>query len=113
VTTIMQLSAVVWMDPTTARALQRMFLTLLAGIVISWAGVVALMTLSVLWPGNHIPQILLAVWVLAAAASVAMAWPQDERQAGPSKGALLVMAPFYPLLRAGQACHGAWTARHK
>jgi uncharacterized membrane protein len=103
----------VYMDRAGARALQRMFLPLLAGIVVSWAGVVALMTLSVLWPRNHIPQILLAAWVLAAIASVAMAWPQDEKQPGPTKGALLVMAPFLPLLRAGQACHSAWTARHR
>jgi uncharacterized membrane protein YqjE len=101
------------MDRTNARALQRVFLALLAGIAVSWAGVVALMALSVLWPRNHIPQILLATWVLAAVASVAMAWPQDEKQAGPSKGALLVLAPFYPLLRAGQACHSAWTARRR
>lgn len=100
------------MNRTSARSLRRIFLALVAGLVVSWGSVVALVTLSVLWPRNPVPRILVAVWLLAAAASVALAW-RPEGQAGPSKGMLLVMAPLHPLLRAGQACNGAWTARHR
>lgn len=104
---------VVDFGPGHQRAFLRLFVALLAGLVVSWGGVAALITLSVLWPRNLVPPILLAVWVLSAVASVAMSGP-DERWPGRPEGwAILLWAPLHPLCRAGLAFYSAWTAGSK
>lgn len=100
-------------DQSAGRSVQRMFLALLAGWLVTWGGIAALIALTVLWPHNHVPQILLAVWVLAAVASVAASWEDERKPNGRGHWFLLLVAPFHPLFRAGLAVHRAARARHR
>jgi len=108
----MRPSSMMW-DSSAARSLQRIFLALLAGWLVTWGGIAALTALTVLWPHNHVPQILLAAWVLAAVAAVAASWADERKPNGRGHGFLLLVAPLHPLLRAGLAVHRARRARHR
>lgn len=83
------------------------------GEIVSWCGVTALVMLSVLWLQNPVPKILLAVWGITATVSVAREWPKNDAQVGASKGALIFMAPFHPMLRVVMALRFPATARGK
>jgi uncharacterized membrane protein YfcA len=101
------------MDHTGARALGRLFWRYIAGIAGSWAGILALITLSVVWPSNHVPQSLLAVWALATLASVAAAWRKEKKPNGRGARYLFVVAPIHPLARAGVAIRAVGRTRRK
>lgn len=90
-----------------------MLYRLWVGSGVTWCGVAALVTLSIWQPQNWIAPTLLGVWVIAAVVATVKVWPQDPMQGGPSKGALIFMAPFRPLLLAGLACRRALNAGRK
>jgi len=58
------------LTPKQGRSLAWMLLGAWAVTVLSWLGVAALVTLSVLWPANQVPHVLLAVWLCAIAGRV-------------------------------------------
>ena len=55
------------MDQQNARTLGRILLAVLAGIVVSWLGLAALVSLNILWPANQVLHVLLGVWLGVAA----------------------------------------------
>jgi hypothetical protein len=56
------------MTPNVARALGRLLFLVLAAIVVSWLAVLALMVLSIVWPANQVPHVLLGAWLCLIAA---------------------------------------------
>lgn len=87
------------MDEKGARFLRNFFLGLFIGEIASWVAVVVLMVLSLVWLRDPVMKIILGAWVIAAVVSVARAWPRNAAHGGPSKAALLFMAPFHPFFR--------------
>jgi hypothetical protein len=88
--------------PEHARRFSRLAIAILSGWLISWLGVVALITLSVAWPHNLIPRVLLAAWTVLAAAS--LAFPGASLRAIRGRGPVVVLAvPFVALARAALA----------
>ena len=68
----------------------------------SWLGVAALVALSVALPHNPAPRVLLVVWVVLAAASLAI--PGGRFGVVRLRSLLLVLAvPFMPIARAAIA----------
>jgi hypothetical protein len=89
----------VWLSPEQGRSLRRLILALLGGWLASWLGVAALVALGVAWPHNPVPWVLLAVWAVVAAASLAI--PGARFRARKTSAPMLVLAfPFLPLARA-------------
>jgi hypothetical protein len=89
----------VMLGPGHARSIRRLAIAVLSGLLISWLGVAALITLSVAWPHNPVPRILLVVWAALAAVSIAI--PGAFRRKICGMGPVLVLAvPFVPLARA-------------
>jgi predicted membrane protein len=58
-----------WNDQAS-RAVTRVLLVVGTGIVVSWLGLAALVTLSVLWPANQVPHVLLGVWLCVIVATL-------------------------------------------
>jgi hypothetical protein len=80
----------------------RLVIAILFGWLVSWLGVAALITLSVTWPHNPIPRVLLVVWAVLAAVSFAI--PGGSLRVIRGRGPVLVLAvPFVPLARAALA----------
>jgi hypothetical protein len=95
-------SGMVMLDPGGGRALRRIVIALFSGWLVSWLGVAALITLSVAWPHNPIPRVLLVAWAVLAAVSFAI--PGISRWAIGGRAAVLVLAvPFVPIARAAVA----------
>jgi hypothetical protein len=89
----------VMFGPEHARGIRRLVIAVLSGWLVSWLGVAALITLSVTWPHNPIPRVLLVVWAVLAAVSFAI--PGVSLRAIRPRGPVLVLAvPFVPLARA-------------
>lgn len=77
-------------------------IAIVAGWLVSWLGVAALVALSVALPHNPVPRVLLVVWAVLAAASPAI--PGARFGAGRLSAPVLVLAlPFLPLARAAVA----------
>ena len=86
--------------PQQSRALGRMVLAGLSGIVVSWLGLAALVALTIiLWPGGLVPLVLLGVWVCAIVAC--LVWPSGRRWRDQSLRTLILMAPLDPIARGG------------
>ena len=98
----------VYLGPRHRRALARVALATLAGLVVSWAGVAVLVALSIAWPANHVPLVLLLIWLGAIACTVSLpgGWPRGD------VGVVtrLVFAPMGPLVRLGFA---VWRAMRR
>jgi hypothetical protein len=56
------------MGRRNARAISWILLAVLAGIVAPWLGLAALVALSMLWPANQVPHVLLGIWLCVTAA---------------------------------------------
>jgi hypothetical protein len=56
------------MGRQNSRAMSWTLLVVLAGIVVPWLGLAALVALSILWPANQIPHVLLAIWLCVTTA---------------------------------------------
>lgn len=92
----------VMLGPTHARAIRRIVIAVLCGLLIVGLGAAALIALTFAWPHNPVPRILLVVWAVLAALSVAI--PGAFRSKIRGRGALLLLAvPFAPLARAALA----------
>jgi hypothetical protein len=86
----------VWFGPQHRRAFGRIVLAVVSGLLISWLGVAALITLSFAWPHNPVPRVLLAVWAVLAVVSLAI--PSAVRgRIGGGPLMLLLAAPFVPV----------------
>ena len=86
--------------PQQSRALGRVVLAGLSGIVVSWLGLAALVALTIiLWPGGLVPLVLLGVWVCAIVAC--LVWPSGRRWRDQSLRTLILMAPLDPVARGG------------
>jgi len=99
---------VVWFSPQNRRTITRVALAVVAGLVVSWAGVVALVVLSVAWPANKVPHVLLVVWLSAVVCD--LAWPGGWSRAGAGLGVRILVAPLGPVVRAGAP---VWRALHR
>ena len=91
----------VWWGPDQGRLFSRIVIAMLSGWLISWSGVAALIALSVAWPHDSVPRVLLLAWAVLAAASLVIpgvgrkfSWP-----------VLVLGFPFVPFLRAAV---GVW-----
>jgi hypothetical protein len=92
----------VMFGPSHARSIRRIAIAVVSGLLVSWLGVAALIALSVAWPHNPVPRVLLAVWGVLAAVSFAT-WGSPFK-AFRGRGLVLVLAvPLLPLARAGVA----------
>lgn len=60
-------------DPRSSRKLRRMLLAAWAVVIVSWLGLAVLVALSIIWPANQVPHVLLGVWLCAIVAQVV--WP--------------------------------------
>lgn len=88
----------VWLGPEHRRTFGRIVLLVLSGLLISWLGVAALITLSFAWPHNPVPRVLLAVWAVLAAVSLAIPSPfRGKIGGGPL--VLFLALPFTPFAR--------------
>jgi hypothetical protein len=56
------------MNRQNAGAMRWVLLAVLAGVVVPWLGLAALVALSILWPANQVPHVLLGVWLCVAVA---------------------------------------------
>lgn len=70
------------MNQRTARAVVRMLLAAWAVVVVSWLGFATLVALSILWPGNRVPHVLLGLWLCAIVAYLGDGRGRDRRVAG-------------------------------
>jgi putative copper export protein len=93
------------LTPKQGRAIARILLAAWATIVLSWLGLAALVALSILWPANQVPHVLLGVWLGAIAAVQIWAAKRFARRDGLAMQ--IFRAPSDPLLMAG---HRIWTA---
>jgi hypothetical protein len=92
----------VWLGPSHRRAISRIVVAVLSGLLLSWLAVAALIALSLAWPRNPVPRALLAVWAVLAVVSLAI--PGAFR--GKISASLLIFflaAPFMPFVRAAVA----------
>ena len=86
--------------PQQSRALGRIVLAGLSGIVVSWLGLAALVALTIiLWPGGLVPLVLLGVWLCAIVAC--LVWPSGRLWRDQSLRTLILMAPLDPIARGG------------
>jgi hypothetical protein len=86
--------------PQQGRALARIALAALSGVVVSWLGLAALVALTIiLWPGGLVPLLLLGVWLCAIVAC--LVWPGGRLWRDPDLRTLILMAPLDPIARAG------------
>jgi apolipoprotein N-acyltransferase len=94
------------LTPEQGRSIARMLLAVWGGMVVSWLGVAALVVLSILWPANQVPHVLLSVWLCAIVAL--QAWPGGRfRRRDVGLPLQIFCAPFDPMLLAG---HRIWSA---
>jgi hypothetical protein len=85
--------------PTHAKGLRRIAVAVLSGLLVSWFGVGALIVLSLAWPHNPTPRLLLMAWIVLALGSLAI--PGASVRFIRRRGLLVVMAvPFVPFARA-------------
>ena len=98
----MRSSGMVMFGPEHVRGIRRLVIAILSGWLISWLGVGVLIALSVAWPHNPIPRVLLVVWAVLAVVSFAI--PGSSLRAIRGRGPMLILAvPFLPLARAAFA----------
>jgi hypothetical protein len=69
---------VVPLSPKQGRAVSRMLLAGWAAVMVSWMGLAALVALSILWPANQVPHVLLGVYLCAIVAQCT--WPSRFTQ---------------------------------
>jgi hypothetical protein len=92
----------VMFGPEHGRGLRRLVIAALSGWLVSWLGVAVLITLSVAWPHNPIPRVLLAAWAVLVAVSFVI--PGASLGAIRGRGPVVVLAaPFVPFARAALA----------
>jgi hypothetical protein len=94
----------VWWGPEQARSFRRLVIAILSGWLASWLGVAALITLSVVLPHNPVPRILLAVWAVLAAVSLAI----PGAAFGTGRLGPLVLVPALPFLPFARAAVAVW-----
>jgi hypothetical protein len=82
-----------WNDEAS-RAVTRVVLVVGTGIVVSWLGLAALVTLSVLWPANQVPHVLLGGWLCAIVVRQLWAGLSLEDTSGLWR---ILFAPFDPI----------------
>jgi hypothetical protein len=86
--------------PEQSRALGRIVLAGLSGIVVSWLGLAALVAVTIiLWPGGLVPLELLGVWLCAIVAC--LVWPSGRLWQDQRLRTLILMAPLDPIARIG------------
>jgi hypothetical protein len=94
------------MTAKAGRSLSRILLAFWAGMIASWLGVAALVALSILWPANQVPHVLLGLWACAVAAQ--QVWPGGRfRNRDLSLPIQILFAPLGPMLQVG---HRIWRA---
>jgi hypothetical protein len=71
------------MNRQNAGAISWILLAVLAGIVVPWLGLATLVALSILWPANQVPHVLLGLWLCVTTAYLVMPL-LPGRQLGPS-----------------------------
>jgi hypothetical protein len=96
---------VVRLSPKHRRAIAWVVLAMVAGVVASWLGVAVLVVVSLAWPANQVPHVLLVVWLCAIVCDLALpgGWPRGDV----GLGKRILFAPLGPLLRAGLAVRRA------
>jgi hypothetical protein len=94
-------------DARNRRGLALVFFGPCVGMLVIWCGIIALAVLSGVWPDNHIPQFVLAVWILASVVTGARLWRRGEPE---GRGMQIALAPLGTLLWAGTRCWRAWKA---
>lgn len=62
----------VWWGREQVRSFRRLIIAGLSGWLMSWLGVAALITLSIILPHNPVPRVLLVLWAVLAAVSLAV-----------------------------------------
>lgn len=82
-----------------SRAVTLVLLVAGTAIVVSWLGLAALVTLSVLWPANQVPHVLLGVWLCAIVAR--LLWVRLSRGHDASWFWQILLAPIDPIFQAG------------
>jgi apolipoprotein N-acyltransferase len=97
------------LTPQQGRSIARMLLAVWAGMVVSWLGLAALVALSMLWPANQVPHVLLGVWLCAIVAL--QVWPGERfRRRDLGLPMQIFYAPLDPILLLG---HRTWRALGK
>jgi hypothetical protein len=92
----------VWWGREQGRSFGRLMIAAVFGWLVSWLGVAALITQSVVLPHNPVPRGLLVLWAVLAA--VALTIPGFSLGAGRVRALMLVLAvPYLPLARAAVA----------
>jgi hypothetical protein len=61
------------MNQQQGRAIARMILAAFAGIIVGWLAVAALVVLSILWPANQVPHVMLGIWLCVMAVYLGLA----------------------------------------
>jgi hypothetical protein len=94
------------MNAKVGRSLSRILLAFSAAVIASWLGLAALVALSILWPANQVPHVLLGAWLSAIVAQ--QVWPGGRfRNRGLRLPAQILLAPPGPMFHAG---HRIWRA---
>jgi len=93
--------------PTNARIIRRLMVAAVSGLAASWLGVAALITLSIAWPHNPVPRVLLSAWAVLVAVSFAIPGVSP----GPFRGRGLVVFLAVPATRARRGRRLASSAR--
>jgi hypothetical protein len=89
-------------EPKLGRALSWMLLAGWAVVMVSWAGLALLVALSIVWPANQVPHLLLGVCLCAIVAQCT--WPSRFTQSYDLPGRILFAPAALPssLVRAGR-----------
>jgi hypothetical protein len=86
------------LDSGGGRAIRRLLIAAVTGWLVSWLAVGALITLSIAWPHNWVPRVLLVAWAVLAAVSLAI---PGSKSSSLDRWLLLVLAaPAAPFTRA-------------
>ncbi len=87
----------------------------LAGIAVSWLAVLALIVLSIVWPDNQVPHVLLGAWLCVIAAYLAPPLLRGRRL-GPTDNwpKRIAYAPLVgPILYVDFGVRQLWNQLHK
>ena len=80
-----------------SEGLARILIAVFLGLLVSWLGVAALITLVILWPHNPVPLILLVAWAVLVLVLLVNPGSSGRTIRAESPALILMALPFLPI----------------